>query len=134
MRLEALVEVVCTHTGHNNGEDKKEDGQDGKGSQGLARWLVVALAPVGGDVHADQLEEEVAHGDEVEDDDDNHAGERLATDPPGGEEEQEEGDGEGSRGETLLEFLGLLDDDKELDCEGEEEEEVELQEGDVNLE
>lgn len=133
MRLEALVKIVCAHARDDNGEDQQHDGENGESSQGLARRLVVFLTVEVGNVHADELEEEVGHGNEVHDDDDNHAGNGLAADPPGGGEEEEEGDDERDSGKSNLDILGLFDDDKELDGEGEEEEEVELEEGDVNL-
>ena len=86
-----------------------------------------------GDPHPDELEQEVTESNEVDDDDTNHSSDRLATDPPGGEEQKEEGDDEGGCGKNEFDCLGVLDDDQELHGEGQEEEEVELEESDVNL-
>jgi hypothetical protein len=131
--LEALVEVVCAHARDDDGKDEEDDGECGEGSQGLLRRLVVLLAVEGGDVHADELEQEVAQGDEVDYDDGDHSGDGLATYPPSGKEQQEEGYDKGGGGECDLDFGRLVDDDEELDCEGEEEEEVELEQSNVNL-
>jgi hypothetical protein len=131
--LEALVEVVCAHASNDDGEDKKQNSEYGKGSQGLACWHVIVLAVEVGNVHADELEQEVGHGDKVHDDDSNHAGDRFATDPPCGEEEQEEGDDQCDGGEGEFDRLGVADDDQELHCKCKEEEEVELEQSNVNL-
>ena len=72
--LEALVKVVRAQTGRDNGADEQQNGEDGKGSQRLASRLVVLLAGGVGDIHSNELEEEVAHGNEVDDDDADHAG------------------------------------------------------------
>lgn len=134
MGLEALVEVVCAHACDDDGKDKQDDGEHSKGSQGLARWYVVLLAVEVRDVHTDELEQEVAHGDEVDNDDSDHAGNGFAAHPPSGGEQEEEGDNEGDTREGGLDLGSLLNDDEELDSEGEEEEEVELEERDVDLE
>jgi hypothetical protein len=131
--LEALAKVVCAHACNDNGEDEKENGEHGEGGQGLARWLVVALAVKVGNVHADELEQEVRHGDEVYHDNRNHARDGLATNPPCGEEEEEEGDGQGDSSKGELNGLGVPNDNQKLDGEGKEEEEVELEESNVNL-
>jgi hypothetical protein len=133
VRLQALVEVVCAHARHDNGEEQQQDRQNGEYRQRLARGLVLFLAARARNVHADELEEEVGEGDEVDEDDDNHAGDRLAADPEGGGEEQEEGDDEGDGRQGELDRGGVLDDDEELDGEGEEEEKVKLEQGNVNL-
>jgi hypothetical protein len=125
--LEALVEVVCAHARNNDCEDEQEDCEHCKSSQRLAGRLVVVLAIQVGNVHADELEQEVAHGNKVNDDNGDHAGNGLATDPPGSEEEEEEGNDQGNGGEGELDRLGVLDHDQELHGEGKEEEEIELQ-------
>lgn len=133
MRLETLVEVVRADACNDNGEQKQEDGKNSKGSQRLASGLVVLLAVGIGHVHSDELEQEVGQSDKIDEDDDNHSSDRLATNPPSGQEEEEKGDDQGSGGKGELNRLCVLDDDKELDREGEEEEEIELEEGNVNL-
>ena len=104
MRLQALVEVVGAQACCNNGDDEQEDCENGKGSQRLAGWLVVLLAVCIGDPHSDELEQEVAQGNEVDDDN-----------------------------EDQFNGLCVFDDDQKLDGEGQKEEEVKLEEGDVNL-
>ena len=133
MGLEALVEVVGAYACRADGDEKEQDGQNGKRGQRLAGGFVVLLADAIGDVHADELEEEVGQGDKVDEDDDNHAGDGFAADPEGGREEKEKGDDEGDAGEGELESFGVVDDDEELNGEGEEEEEVEFEKGNVNL-
>jgi hypothetical protein len=133
MGLEALVEVVCAHACNDDCEDEKKNGEDGESSQRLARRLVVVLSVDVGNVHADELEQEVGHGDEVDDDNGDHASHRLATDPPRSEEKEEEGNDQGDGGEGKFNGLGVFDDHEKLHGKGEEEEKVELQEGNVNL-
>lgn len=133
MGLEALVEVVCAHTGRNDGEDEQQDGENGKGRERLAGGLVIFLASGVGNVHADELEQEVAHGDEVDDNNAHHAGKRLAADPPSGQEQKKEGDDERGGREGLFDSLGVFDHYEKLDGKGKEEEKVKLQESNVNL-
>jgi hypothetical protein len=114
VRLEALVEVVRAHACNNDSEDEQENGEYSKSGQRLSCRLVVLLAIQVCNVHADKLEQEVAHGDEVDDDNGNHAGNGLAADPPGGEEEEEEGDDQGDSGKGELNGLCTLDDNEEL--------------------
>ena len=83
--------------------------------------------------HANELEEEVGERNEVDNDTAYHACNRFAADPEGSSEEQEEGDDQRKGGEDLFNHGRLLYDDKELDCESQEEEEVELEQGNVNL-
>ena len=133
MRLQALVEVVGAQACCNNGDDEQEDCENGKGSQRLAGWLVVLLAVCIGDPHSDELEQEVAQGDEVDDDNADHTSNGLAADPPRGKEQKKESDNEGGSGEDQFNGLCVFDDDQKLDGEGQKEEEVKLEEGDVNL-
>jgi hypothetical protein len=131
--LEALVEVVCAHACNDDGEDEQKNGEDGKGCQRFARRLVVVLSVEIRNVHANQLEQEVGHGDEVDDNNGNHAGDGFAADPPGGEEEEEEGDDQGNGGQGELDGLCVFDNNEELHGKGKEEEEIELEKGNVNL-
>ena len=133
MGLESLVEVVRAYACDHDGKNEQENGEHSKGGQRLARRLVVFLAIQVGNVHADELEQEVGHGNEVDDDNSNHAGNRLAADPPGGEEEEEKGDDQGDGGQSELDCLCVLDDDEKLDCKRKEKEEVKLEERNVNL-
>ena len=86
-----------------------------------------------GGVHAYELEEEVRQGNEIDNDDDNHASDGFTTDPECGQEKKNEGDDEGGSGETELDLASVLHDNEELDGKGEEEEEIELEKGNVNL-
>jgi hypothetical protein len=133
MRFEALVEVVCAHARDNDGHDEKENGEHGESGQRLARRLVVNLAVEIGNVHADELEQKVGHGDEVDDDNGNHTSHRLATDPPGGEEEEEKGNDQGDGGKSKFDCLCVFDHNEKLHSKCEKEEEVEFQKGNVNL-
>lgn len=133
MGLEALVEVVCAYTSDNNGKEKEKNGEDSKSSQRLARWPILGLTVKIGNVHANELEQEVAEGNEIENDDGNHASNRLAAHPPSCEEEKEKRDDEGRSSKSQFDSLCVFDDDKELHSEGQEEEEIKLEYGDVNL-
>ena len=44
------------HAGDNNGEEEKQDGEHGEGSQRLAGGLVLVSAIQVGNVHPDELE------------------------------------------------------------------------------
>lgn len=129
--LQTLVEVqhACYCVG--DGEDDQDDGEHGEDGHGLSSGLVVLF--VAGLVHADELEAEVGEAAEVENHDYHHAGHRFAACPEGGHEEDEDcdWDGGGGKGEFDVRYVG--DDNKELDGEADEEEEIELQECDVNL-
>jgi hypothetical protein len=121
VRLETFVEVVCAHARNNDCEDEQEDCEHCEGSQRLAGGLVVVLAVQISNVHADELEQEVTHGNEVHHDNGNHTGNGLPTDPPGSEEEEEEGNNQGNGSESELDRLGVLDHDQELHGKGKEE-------------
>lgn len=131
--LQALVEVVCADARNDDGHEKQDDGENGKRCQRLPGGLVVFLAIQIRDIHANELEEEVGECNEVDKDTAYHAYNRFAADPEGSSEEQEEGDDQSKGSENLLDRGCLLDDDQELDCESQEEEEVELEQGNVDL-
>lgn len=66
--------------------------------------------------------------------DNDHAASRFPTNKPSTEGKDNDGDGNGDDGEVELGIMaGGRYDDQELDSEAEEEEEIKLQEGDVNL-
>lgn len=133
MRLETLVEIVRAHTGCDDRDQQQEDGQESKSSQRLAGWLVVLLACNIGHVHSNELEQEITERNEVDEDDGDHARNGFAAHPPGSGEQKEESDNEGSTGEGEFERLCVLNDDQELHSKGQEEEEIKLEQGDVNL-
>lgn len=64
MRLEAAIEVGRAHDGVDDGGDDQQDRKDGEGGEFLSGGEVGLQ--VGWLVHADQLEEEVAEGSEVD--------------------------------------------------------------------
>ena len=125
--LQALVEVMCADARNDNGHKKQDDGENGKGCQRLPGGLVVFLAIKVRNIHANKLEEEVGERNKVDDDTAYHACNRFAADPESSSEEQEEGDDQRKSSEDLFNHGSLLDDDKELDRESQEEEEVELE-------
>lgn len=133
MLLQALIKIIRADTGNYNRHQEQQYRKDCKGSQTLSRWLVVLLSEKVGSIHADELEEEIGERDEVDDDDKDHAGDGFAAYPEGGEEQENECYGKSSRCEALLNGLGVVDHDEELNREGEEEEEIELEECNVNL-
>ena len=117
------------------------------GVVGVVAGLVLGL------VHADEFEEEVGEGGEVEAlsvlvrgrgefivavvketyDGDDHAGFVFSAGKEGGHEKDDDCDGDGGDGEVEFRFFTVDNDDEELDGEAEEKKEVELEEGDVNL-
>lgn len=131
--LQALVEVVRADARNDDGHEKQDDGENGKCCQRLPGGLVIFLAIQIRNIHANELEEEVGERNEVDNDTAYHACNRFAADPEGSSEEQEEGDDQRKGSEDLFNHGCLLDDDKELDCESQEEEEVELEQGNVDL-
>lgn len=133
MGLQSLVEVVCADARNDNGHEKQDNRQNGKRGQRLAGGLVVFLSVQVRNVHADELEQEIGERDEVDNDATDHACNGLATDPESRREEQEERDDECGGGENFFHRGCLLNHDQELDCERKEEEEVELEQGNVNL-
>lgn len=133
MGLQTLVEIVRADACNHDGDQHKQDGQDGETRQTLPGRLVILEASGIGGIHSDELEEEIAERDEVDEDDDDHARNGLAADPVGGQEKENEGDGQRGGRQRKLGGGGILDDDKELHGEGEEEEEIELEKSNVNL-
>jgi hypothetical protein len=129
--LEAVAKVLQADDGVDNGEDDEKNGDDSKGSQRFLDGLVVF--PVARLVDSDKLEDEVAETAKVEDDDGNHAGLVLPAGKECGAEEDDDGDGNGGNCQGKLGIVGRSDNDHKLDDEAEEEEEIELEKGDVNL-
>jgi hypothetical protein len=131
VRLEARAKVAHADNGIRDCGEDEEDGDDGKGRHGAADGAV--KLPVARLVDADELEDKVREGDEVDEDDDAHAGLVLAAGEKGGEQEDGDCDGDGSNGEAEFRVDLVDDDDDELDREAEEEEKVELEQGNVDL-
>ena len=124
---------MCADARNDDRDEEQYNRQNGKRSQRLASRLVVLLAQAVCDVHTDELKEEVRQSNKVDNDTDNHAYDRFATHPESGGEEQKEGDDQGRGCEDDFDCRGLLNDDEKLNREGKEEEEIELEKGDVNL-
>ena len=131
MRLQSLIEISHNHDRCSDRRNQQQDRQHRKCGQRMSRrCILVRLRTI---VHTNELENEVRHSGEVEEDDESLAGIGFPSRDVGGEEEESDCDGQG--GDRKCEFVGLaVHDDEELDCEAEEEEEVEFEEGDVDLE
>ena len=66
-RLQPAVEICHACTCIDDGQDNQDDGDDGKAGQGMADGIErVVAGGVLGLVHADEFEEEVGEGAEVE--------------------------------------------------------------------
>jgi hypothetical protein len=131
MVLEAVAKVTQADDGVDNGENDEKNGDDSKGRQRLLDGFIVLL--VTGLVDSDKLEDEVAETAEVEDDDGNHARLVLPAGEECGAEEDDDGDWNGGNRQSELGIVGRSDNDDKLDDEAQEEEEIELEKGDVNL-
>jgi len=129
--LKPVAKVGHADEGVDDGQDDEQDGDDGKGRQapghGGVREGVARL------VDAHELEEEVREAAEVEQDDARRADVVLVPGEEGRGQEDDDGDGDGRDGQAELDVGDVPDDDEKLYRETEEEEEVKLQEGDVNL-
>jgi hypothetical protein len=135
MRFQALVEVCRTPCAVDDGHDQQQERDDGKSCQTFPRRLVVLHSfRVARVVHAYELEKEVSHGREVEDDRAAHSQGGLAPGEPCSRKQDGDGDGDSGNGESKFNVGGMLaNHDDKLYCESEDEEKVELEEGNVNL-
>lgn len=135
VRLQAFVEVVCAEACGDDGGDQQEDGDDGEDCKSFpCRKILGNFAHVAGVVHANEFEDEVGHGGEVDDDHDRLADVGFTASDERGEDEETHCDRDGDNGEVELEVGEIgTDDDEELDRESKEKEEIELEKGDVNL-
>lgn len=131
VRRKPLLEIHHHHNRRPDRDDQQQDGKYGERSQHATppRVLRRALRVP----HAEQLEDKVGHGGEVEGDDEYVAGVGFSSHEDCREDEEADDDGERGDGEGRLGDRVALDDDQELDGEAEEEEEVELEQGDVDL-
>lgn len=125
------AKVAHADDGVNDGEEDKENGDDGKGGQGLADSFVRFFETRLVDSH--KLEDEVAESAKVENNDNNHSGDVLPAGEEGSGNKNYNGDGNRNDGQGKLGVALLGNDDDELNNETEEEEEIELQQGNVNL-
>lgn len=85
-------------------------------------------------VHSDQLEDKVGHRTEVYYDDARLAEIPLAACEDRGEQQDDNCDRYRCNGQPEFRIAGSIDDNDELDREAEEEEKVELEQGNVDLE
>lgn len=84
-------------------------------------------------VHSHELEDEVSQACKVQDEDEDHARATLAAREECGEQEDHDGKGNGGHCETPFSVRNVRHNDEELDGEAEEEEEIEFEEGDIDL-
>ena len=131
MFLEPLAKVVHADEGVGDGEDDEQDRHDGKGRKRLLNRLVEV--PVARLEDAHELEEEVGEAGKVEEDDEAHAELVLALSEKGGKDQDADRNGDGRECQAELGIWLTVDDDQELHGKAEEEEEIELEEGNVNL-
>lgn len=84
-------------------------------------------------VDANQFEDKVRQAAEEENHDNNHARLVFPASKVGCRQENDNGDGNSRNRQSKLGVRLLCDDDDKLNDEAQEEEEIELEEGDVNL-
>lgn len=129
--LETSAKVAHANDGVDNGQDDEEDGDDSEGRQRLPHGHVEL--PVVWLVDAHELEDEVAQATEVQNDDNDHTDLLLSPGEESGADENRNGNRDGGSSQSVLHNLDIAHDDKELDGESEEEEEIEFKESDVDL-
>ena len=66
MRLEAFVKIVRAPTGDQDGDEKEQDSNDGEHGQGPPGGEIVFSPLRVGTVHANELEDKVGEGAEVD--------------------------------------------------------------------
>lgn len=138
MWFQALAKVHGAPHGVGDGHQEQQYRNDGKCSQTPSGWVIILNSPVrswgGTVVHAHQFEEKVGEGGKVEEHCSAHAYDRLTPREPGCHEQNYDCDWDGDDGEVKLDVGCVAYYDEELYRKGQEEEEVELEEGDINLE
>jgi hypothetical protein len=134
VRLQPFVEVGRTPHTVDDCHDQQQQCNDGKSRQTLPRGYVVCHPALTCIVHAHQLEQKVGHGCKVEEYGGEHSSCRLASCKPCCREQDEDGNRNGRNGEIGFDGRSVVAHyDNKLDREAEEEEEVKLEEGNVNL-
>lgn len=131
MGLEPLAEVVHADETVGDGQNNEDDGENGEGSQGTADGKVVLA--VTWLIDTDKLEEEVGKAAKVEQNNEAGAEAVFALGEKGGTQQDSNGDWDGGNVQAELDILQAVNDDEELNGEAEEEEKIELEQGDVNL-
>jgi len=129
--FQAGTEIAHADECVDDGQDDENDGHDSKRSERtLNRHVVLCLGWL---VHPHKLVKEVGQSTKVEQNDQAHAGFVLAAGEVAGGYQNGDGDWYGGDGETEFDTGFPRDDDQKLNGKTEKEEEVELDEGDVNL-
>lgn len=131
MRLQPFAKINHAHNSGGDGDHQQDQGQHGKCRQRTLRGSVVFRPRRC--VHSDKLEDEVRHGCEVNDDDGSLS--RFGFGPADVGCEEEDDDGNRNGGDCEIKLGAVVADDyhDELDGKAEEEKEIKLEEGDVNL-
>lgn len=131
MWLQSLVEIGHAYTGVDDGGYNKKDCDDSKTGQTLTdRKVILGVAFL---IHPGEFEDEVCKAAEVEENGDHHSNLVFASSPESCHEQNEDSDRNRCNGQSIFGIGYSCDNDEKLYCEAEEEEEIELQEGDVNL-
>lgn len=124
---------MCAYTCNDNRNQQQKNCEHRETCQTLPRRSIVLQSCSVGGVHTDELEEEVGERDEVHDNNDNHSRNGFAADPESRKEKEHKCYDQSGGSETEFDSGCVFDDNEELYREGKEEEEVELEKGDVNL-
>lgn len=150
MGLQAVVEVVGTQASVNNSDHNQNESDNGEERHGRSSGQVLWECLRG--IHSEQLEAEICHGGEEKKlarqleiisirlpfsftyNDDDHPRCGFSSHEPGSTNENDDGHRNGSyRKREFDVHFRRGDQDKELNSEAQEEEEIEFQECDVNL-
>ena len=131
MWLQPLVEVGGANTGVDDCKDNQYNRDDRETGETLPNWNIVLF--VGRLVHSGKFEDEVGQAAKEQEDGHNHPELVLTPCPKGGHEQYEDRDWDGSNRETKFCICQSSYDNQELHGEAQEKEEVEFQQGNVNL-
>lgn len=131
MLLQTGAKVHHAHHTVDDGNDNQNDGDDREGGHRLLDGLVESA--LGRVINSGQLENEVGEAAEVEDHDENHAPLPFPSSKPCCTKEDGDCDGDGRTGQAEFNVSLAADNDEELNGEADEEEEIELQKGNIDL-
>lgn len=131
MGLETLVKVGQADDAIGDGHNDKKNCDDGEGGERLLYGLVVGKPK--GLVNSHQLEDEVCEGTMIQNNDSNHATLNLSAGEICGGDKNANSDRDCGDCKSELDVFSTGDDDEELNDETQEEEEIEFEEGNVNL-
>lgn len=120
-----MAEVEQANQRIDDSQDDENNREHSKCSQRFSNWHISpGLSWV---VNTGKLVDEVREASKIEDSDDPHARLQLAAGGPCGTEKNGDSDGDGSSSQPELDLRSAADNDKKLDREAYEKEEVELQ-------